>query len=123
MKSGDVFTLDTQSLDEIAKFNKVPLADVTKKLSDGDTFNIAKSDSGKGDVVYGSRWVDGKPQKGRPRRFPRATVARLLNEEYETESASEEAEVAEAEAEDDAALEEQAEALLASESADTSDSW
>lgn len=121
MKSGDVFTLDAQAIQEVATFTKVPVKEVQQKLSVGDTYSIAKSDKGTGDVVRGSRWADGKPKKGRPRRFPRATVARLLGEDYEAETAEE---VAENEAEaEDAALEEQAEALVASEDAADSDSW
>jgi hypothetical protein len=125
MKSGDVFKLDTQSIQEVATFTKTPLVDVQKKLTAGDTYSVAKSDSGTGDVVRGSRWVDGKPKKGRPRRFPRATVLRLLGEKddrpttEETESASEAAE--------EEALEERAEELLAAvdapEKTESSSSW
>ena len=125
MKSGDVFTLDAQSIQEVATFTKTPLVDVAKKLTDGDTYSVAKSDDGTGDVVRGSRWVDGKPKKGRPRRFPRATVLRLLGE-VDTRPTTEETESA-VEAAEDEALEEKAEELLAAadapEKTESSSSW
>lgn len=82
MKSGDVFTIDDQAIDEVAKFTKVPVTQVRSKLTNGDTFSIAKNEQCGSEVVRASRWVDGKPTKGRPRRFPAATIARLLGETY-----------------------------------------
>jgi len=121
MKSGDIFTLDAQSIEEVAKFTKTPLVDVQKKCSPGDVYSVAKSDTGTGDVVRGSRWVDGKPKKGRPRRFPRATVFRLLGE-VDTRPTAEEAAAA-AEAATDKELEAQAAELLAKEKAAAASSW
>ncbi len=121
MKSGDIFTLDAQSIEEVAKFTKTPLVDVQKKCAAGDVYSVAKSDTGTGDVVRGSRWVDGKPKKGRPRRFPRATVLRLLGEEDTRPTPEEVASVAETAAE--AELEAKASALLAEEKAAAASSW
>jgi hypothetical protein len=121
MKAGDIFTLDAQAIEDVATFTKTPLVDVQKKLTPGDTYSVAKSDTGTGDVVRGSRWVDGKPKKGRPRRFPRATVLRLLGEEDTTPSAEETA--AAEEASTDAELEAQAAELLEAEKAAAADSW
>lgn len=118
MKSGDIFTLDAQSIEEVSKFTKTPLVDVQKKCAAGDVYSVAKSDTGTGDVVRGSRWVDGKPKKGRPRRFPRATVLRLLGE---VDTRPETEEVAEKAA--DSELEAQAAALLAEEKAAAASSW
>jgi len=119
MKAGDVFSLDTQSIEEVAKFTKTPLVDVQKKLKDGDTYSVAKGYSTEVGVVRASRWEDGKPKKGRPRRFPTSTVLRLLGEESETD---EDVVVAD-EAAEDTALEERGEALLASDSQGDADSW
>lgn len=116
MKAGDVFTLDTQAIQEVSDFTKVPLSEVQKKLSVGDTFSVAKSDTGKGEVARASRWVDGKPKKGRPRRFPRNTIARLLGEEVAVEAE-------ETTVDDDAALEERAAELLATSEQSPTDSW
>ena len=121
MKSGDIFTLDAQAIEEVATFTKVPLVDIQKKVNVGDTYSVAKSDTGTGDVVRGSRWVDDKPKKGRPRRFPRATVLRLLGEEDDTPTAQEAAEAAEATG--DAELEARAAELLAAEQKAAAGSW
>ena len=53
MKSGDIFTLDAQSIEEVSKFTKTPLVDVQKKCATGDVYSVAKSDTGAGDVVRG----------------------------------------------------------------------
>ena len=121
MKAGDVFTLDAKAIEETATFTKIPLVDVQKKLTPGDTYSVAKSDTGTGDIVRGSRWVDDKPKKGRPRRFPRATVLRLLGEEDDRPTAQEAAEAAQASG--DAALEAEAAKLLAAERAAAANSW
>jgi len=81
MKIGDTFTLDAQGLQETAEFTKVTVADLQSKVSVGDTFSLSKKNKFNTTIVQGTRWVDGKPQKGRPRRFARATVARLLGED------------------------------------------
>lgn len=115
MKSGDIFTLDAQAIEDTAKFTKVDLGALQKKLSDGDQFSISKSDKLNTNVIRGVRWVDGKPQKGRPRRFPRATVARLLgfdDSEFEAAQSAQEAAVAQQTAEEAANLESRAEELL-----------
>jgi len=121
MKSGDIFTLDAQSVEEVAKFAKTPLVDVQKKCAAGDVYSVAKSDAGIGDVVRGSRWVDGKPKKGRPRRFPRSTVLRLLGEVDTRPTAEEVAEASETVT--DKELESQAIALLNEEKAAAASSW
>ena len=108
MKSGDVFTLDAQSINEVATATKVSVEQVRDKLSDGDTYSIAKSERCDGTLVRASRWVDGKPKKGRPRRFPAATVARLLGESYDAPEEAEET----TEAADEADLEAHAAGLL-----------
>jgi len=121
MKAGEIFTLDDQAVQEIATFTKTPLVDVQKKCAAGDVYSVAKSETGTGEVVRGSRWVDGKPRKGRPRSFPRATVQRLLGEEFTPA-----AEVVEVEAEkaDDMELEAHAAELLTpTEEAATADTW
>jgi hypothetical protein len=121
MKAGDIFTLDAQAIEEVATFTKVPLVDVQKKVAIGDVYSIAKSETCSGEIIRGSRWVDDKPRKGRPRRFPRATVLRLLGEEDTTPSAEEVAQAAEAS--NDAALEEEAARLLAEERKAAANSW
>lgn len=115
MKPNDTFVLDAQAIQETAEFTKVALSELQKKLSEGDTFSISKRDKLNTNVVRGVRWVDGKPQKGRPRRFPRATVARLLNFDDSAFQAAQEAAEAAAVAEvaqDEQALESRAEELL-----------
>jgi hypothetical protein len=51
MKSGDTFTLDVQSLDELAAFGKTSVADLTTKINVGDTFSIAKTELCGGEVI------------------------------------------------------------------------
>lgn len=129
MKSGDTFVLDAQAIQEVADFIKKDLSEVQKKLSVGDTFSISKRDKLNTEIVNGVRWRDGKPQKGRPRRFPRATVVRLLgfddSEFLAAQQAKEQAVATEVQVVDQA-LETQAEELLeATEPAPVSaeDSW
>lgn len=115
MKSGDVFTLDAQAIEETAKFTKVDLGALQKKLSEGDEFSISKSDKLNTNVIRGVRWVDGKPRKGRPRRFPRATVARLLgfdDSAFEAAQTAQQTAVVQQTAEEAANLESRAEELL-----------
>ena len=131
MISGQTFQLDEQALVEVAAFSKLSLPKVRESLSVGDTFSIAKKEDCAGAVINASRWdVDsngvGKPRIGRPRRFPRGTVERLLGEPVTTpvftQVLSEEAE-AEAESQaEETLLQAEAEALLANESGED-DSW
>ena len=81
MQTGQVFKIDAQAVKEMATFYKRPESDFASL--EGREFSIAKSkvtsaitDS----EVRGTKWEDGKPQRGRPRKFPRSTVARLLGE-------------------------------------------
>jgi hypothetical protein len=81
MQTGQVFKIDAQAVKEMASFYKRPESDFAQL--EGREFSIAKSkvtsaitDS----EVRGTKWDDGKPQRGRPRKFPRTTVARLLGE-------------------------------------------
>jgi len=133
MKSGDTFELDSQSLDELAAFGKTTVSELNKKkINEGDTFSIAKAELCKGDIVRASKWEGGKPTRGRPRRFPRAIVLRLLNE-TETQEPTQTAEeaVESQEADEQVALEQRAEALLGagvgasafSDDDDDDDSW
>jgi hypothetical protein len=113
MKSGDTFTLDVQSLDELAAFGKTSVADLTTKINVGDTFSIAKTELCGGEVIRASKWDDGKPKRGRPRRFPRAVVLRLLGETEEDGAPLAPEEVLEVEqAEEQDALERRANELL-----------
>lgn len=134
MKSGQTFVVDAAARTAVAEFLKLPETELDGKCDVGDTFGIAKSEKCDGDVIRASRWVPDeegtlKPKKGRPRRFPRATVARLLGETDDrslTTPTAEEA-VETAEATQDADLEAHAQELLetapaASEAAD-GDSW
>jgi hypothetical protein len=132
MKSGDVFTVDAQAIEETAAFTKVALEALQAKVNVGDTFSISKADKCTTSVIRGTRWVDGKPQKGRPRRFPRATVARLLGEDdsaFESTQGAQEAQEAASQAAAEAALVEHATTLLnepapvAAEVSDEDSSW
>lgn len=79
MQSGQVFRVDTQATQEMADFYKREVR--AFEDLDGLEFSIAKSKATPAVTsteVRASKWVDGKPKKGRPRKFPRATVARLL---------------------------------------------
>ena len=81
MISGQVFKLDEQGVQETALFYKTKLA----KLNDlvGGEFAIASGRTSNAITereVMCSRIVNGKPSIGRPRRFPRTVVARLLGE-------------------------------------------
>ncbi len=80
MKSGDIFTLDETAIEEVADFSKVSIRKIETKIKVNDVFSVAKNSNCNGPIVYASRWVDGKPSRGRPRQFPRATVIRLLGE-------------------------------------------
>ena len=119
MKSGDIFKVDAAALQELADLGNTTVADIEKKVADGDTFSISKKDSCKGAVIFASKWENGKPKRGRPRRFPRATVQRLLGEpltEAEETEPTKAATPVQAPAEpevDTDALEERAAALLA----------
>ncbi len=126
MQVGQVFKVDSQAITELAKFYKRAEGDF--KSLEGVDFSVAKSkvtSSVTENEVRGTKWVDGKPQRGRPRKFPRATVARLLGE---TDDVSLQAPTESAEAaSDDAELEDAADELVAtaspSESTSENDSW
>jgi hypothetical protein len=82
MKSGDTFIVDKQALGELAGFYKMDEGSFSK--IEGLTFSIAKSKNAPAitsSEVRASKWKDGKPSRGRPRKFPRTTVARLLGED------------------------------------------
>lgn len=102
MKSGQVFKVDAQALSEMAAFYKRPESDFSK-LNDAE-FSIANSkvtSAVTSTEVRCTKWEDGKPKRGRPRKFPRSTVARLLGETNdpsltgETETPSSEVQVEE----------------------------
>lgn len=113
MKSGDTFVLDSQSLDELAKFGRTTVAELSKKIGVGDTFSVAKTELCGGEIIRASKWEDGKPKRGRPRRFPRAVVLRLLGETEEEGPSVDPEEVLEAQqAEEQEALERRANELL-----------
>lgn len=81
MQTGQVFKIDAQAVKEMATFYKRPESDFDQL--NGREFSIAKSktvQSVTDTEVRGTKWEDGKPQRGRPRKFPRSTVARLLGE-------------------------------------------
>lgn len=65
MNVNDVFTVDQGAIDELKL-----------EVTAGQQYRITQPVNGV--EVRASKVVDGKPQKGRPRRFPVATVARLL---------------------------------------------
>lgn len=67
MQTNDVFTVDQSAIDELK------LEGVTA----GQQYRITQLNSVE---ARGSRIVGGQPQKGRPRRFPVALVARLMGE-------------------------------------------
>lgn len=80
MESGQVFKVDQEAVEEMAKFFSKSESYFEKLL--GLEFSIAKSDGAiTQKLVRASKWVDGKPQRGRPTKFPRVTVARLLGED------------------------------------------
>lgn len=124
MQVGDVFTLDTKAIEETAETTGKPEATLREKLSEGDTFVIAKSEQFfNNKVVKASRWVVdddgvGKPKQGRPRRFARATVARLLGEDDDVSLQGTE----EVEDTTDSDLEAAAEALLGDDNVPVTDS-
>ena len=62
-KKGVVFRIDADAADEL-------------NCSEGDDYAISKDSTLV--EVRASRFKDGKPSRGRPRKFPTATVARLL---------------------------------------------
>ena len=62
-KKGIVFRIDADAAKELS-------------LTEGDEFAISKDSTAV--EVRASRFRDGKPARGRPRKFPTATVARLL---------------------------------------------
>ena len=69
MESGQVFKVDAQAAQEIG----------APELAECQYSIVA--DNGVTSVfVRASKWADGKPQRGRPRTFPRKVVARLLGE-------------------------------------------
>lgn len=114
MITGQTFTVDAQAVKEMAKFYKRAEDDESLTKLEGVTYSIAKSKTTKAvtdDEVRGTKWVDGKPQRGRPRKFPRATVARLLNElddaSLQPKAEAEEDSVKDEEAELEKAAEEQ----------------
>lgn len=81
MKSGDIFVVDAKAISELADFYGVDVAKL--QALDGVTFSIANSKSAPAITsveVRASKWKDGKPSRGRPRKFPKTTVARLLGE-------------------------------------------
>lgn len=84
MQTGQTFVVDAQAVEDTAKFYKKTLAQYQALGLVGRTFSIAKSRPGHEPVsaleVRASAWEDGKPRIGRPRRFPRCVVARLLGE-------------------------------------------
>jgi len=119
MKSGQTFVVDSMALTDVAEFLKTPESDLGDKFNVGDTFGISKSEKCDGDVIRASRWVPDaegnlKPKKGRPRRFPRATVARLLGETDDRSLTEPTAQVAAetAQEDEDADLEAHAQELL-----------
>jgi hypothetical protein len=133
MKSGDTFVLDSQSLDELAKFGRTTVAELSTKIAAGDTFSIAKTELCGGEIIRASKWENGKPKRGRPRRFPRAVVLRLLGETEEEGPSVDPEEVLEAQrAEEQETLERRANELLgvgvgatsaADDGEDDDDSW
>jgi len=74
MKLNDVFTVDQDTIDELKLTCK--LKDVEQPVTAGQQYRISQPPNSV--EVRASRVVDGKPQKGRPRRFPTAVVARLM---------------------------------------------
>ena len=74
MKLNDVFTVDQATIDELKLTCK--LKDVEQPVTAGQQYRISQPPNSV--EVRASRVVDGKPQKGRPRRFPTAVVARLM---------------------------------------------
>lgn len=81
METGQTYTIDGAAVKEMASFYKRPENDFASL--EGRVFSIAKSKSTAAvtdSEVRGTKWEDGKPQRGRPRKFPRAAVARLLGE-------------------------------------------
>lgn len=70
MEVGQVFKIDAQTAKDLDNMDL-----------EGIEYSIVKSRGSITDVdVRASKWEDGKPKRGRPRRFPRAVVARLLGE-------------------------------------------
>lgn len=83
MKTGQIFRVDAQTQTDTAAFYKVTVDSFSDKMPVGSEWAIAKSkvtDSVTKLEVRASRVLSGSVQKGRPRRFPRHVVARLLGE-------------------------------------------
>lgn len=129
MKSGQTFVVDAQAVQDVASHLKVDAKELDGKLSAGDSYVVAKSEKCEGDVIKASRQVlvDGelKSKKGRPRRFPRSVVARLVGETDDRSlTAPTEEAVAQAKEEaDESELEAHAASLLAEAPATEEISW
>lgn len=125
METGQTFVIDKQAVGEMAKFYKRPEGELQKL--EGLTFSIAKSkvtSAVTSTEVRGTKWEDGKPKRGRPRKFPRATVARLLGELSDASLTGVEAKVEDSS--DDAELEQAADELVGATASDSEvedDSW
>lgn len=128
MQTGDIFKIDNQAVQEMAKFYKRPEGDFSNL--EGLEYSIAKSKVSKAVTtteVRATKWEDGKPKRGRPRKFPRVSVARLLGETDDASlTGAVETEVVEETVEEvvdnTAKLEAEAKKVLAAETP-TEDSW
>jgi len=74
MKLNDVFTVDQATIDELKLTRNIKK--VEQPVVAGQQYRISQPPNSV--EVRASVIVDGKPQKGRPRRFPTAVVARLM---------------------------------------------
>jgi len=104
MKIGDTFVLDDAAVEATANLCGQAVDSLSGKVESGMTYGVSKSATLTSDVILASKWEENdegvlKPKRGRPRRFPRATVLRLLGEEdtqadtAEDETSSEEVEL------------------------------
>jgi len=110
LKKGVVFRIDANAADEFS-------------LDDGAEFAISRDATAT--EVRASRFKDGKPARGRPRKFPTSAVARMLG--FETEEAEEvdevEVEIDESSEEDEARVADLIAGTAAPVAADDGEPW
>ena len=119
MDKGTVFTVTE---DFISQLNGAGVD--TNKLSVGQEFAVTKSN---GIDTFASKFVDGKPSRGRPRKFPTNLLGTLLGVEVSGGSATTQVEETVITEEDRAARIERVDTLISAETAGaekaTDDNW
>lgn len=113
MEAGQVFKIDAEAAKDLGNDDL-----------EGREYAITKTRGNITDVeVRASQFKDGKPSRGRPRRFPRSVVARLLGETSDPslQAVEEAADVAVDDEPTVEELEEKAEELIAASETETDD--